>query len=442
MKKSLVLIAVVVVLGLVGMPYLTGSVAESETRKIVAQFNQKSDEYGTTNIANYARGIRSSQVEYEYTLPAHLAAIIGLNDTLKYNCDYTHGITGIDYDCNLRSNSAYAALIEHYFANEDPLLITGSISALGGFTQQIATREIDQKLNNGGVVKIAPSSIFIEANGNFSELTSTSNFGGMEFSNADGSATLTEGSVYWLLKPTEIGLFETEYAVTLADISVVSEQQKVKMQGFNMAGSLEERGDTMDSALNVTLKSYEAEGQQSIAVENLSLLVNALGVNSQALLEYQEFATSLQSKLLATAGEPSQSQLDPNQMLALLPIVEKMLDENLNIKLALSGDVFGTANEAAIDVKLLKKTSFAQLSAIVFNPESVFENMDIRINSSVNKSLAQSHPLLGPTMANSPLILSDGDNYTSDIKIGAEPMVNGRKVTFQELQTMVLSSAR
>lgn len=441
MKKIVIAIAVIGGAAVAGAPYITGAMAESETRKLVAEFNKKSDEYGVTKIVSYERGFRSSTVAYEYQLPTGLAALTEYDETLKYNCDYAHGMTGIEYSCDLSSNEGYKKFIDQYFSGDDPISITGGISAFGGFTQEIASKAIDKKMDDGTVLKLAPSNITLASGSDFAAFDSVANFGALEISASDGSLNMEPSNMVFNMKPTELGLYEGDYRMQVGNLNFVDKQQRTVMEGVEISGASTERGDKMDSTVTLTMKKMEAEGGQAVALDDVSFSLDLLGVNSQALLEYQEFLRTMQAEMFANAGAGGEPEIDPNLMMAILPIMEKMLDKDLNLKMALSGKLMGKQNSADIDLKLLEKTSFAQFSAFMFNPESVLKNLDIKLNGSLNKELVEGHPMAGAIIGNSPLFSAEGDNYQTQIKLGAESQVNGKTVTFQELQGMVMSSA-
>lgn len=438
MKKSIIAIACVAVAGVVGAPYITGSIAESETRKIVEEFNAKSDEYGVTKIVSYDRGFGSSTVAYEYNFPQSLSALTGFEDTIKYNCEYSHGMTGIDYTCDLKANEAYKSFIDTELDGVDPVSITGGLSAFGGFTQKIATTAIDKKMDDGSVLKLQPSEIIVESDSGFTVYDSVAKLGAFELSDENGSFSMSPSTMDWTVKPTDLGLFEGDYSMSIDSINFVDANQRTKLDGMEISGSSIERGDKMDSIVKLQLKSMSGEGSQAMSIEDATFTADILGVNSQALVEYQEFAASIQNDLLSSLEEGNEQQVDPNQMMAMLPIIEKMLDKDLNIKMALAGDLMGKPNSMDIDVKLLQKTSFTQLSAIMFNPESVLQNFDIKLNTALNKGLIDGHPA-GAMVASSPLFAQTGDDYQASIKLGAESEVNGEKVSFQELQGMIMS---
>lgn len=441
MKKSIIAVACVGAVVLAA-PYITGSIAETETRNMTAELNKSPNEYGTTNIVSYDRGYGSSQISYEYTLPAILAKAFDYEGTVLYDCDYSHGFVGIDYDCNFRSNAGYQKFVEEEFAGDDPILITGGISAFGGFTQKLATKSID-KVVDGTAFKVAASEIVIDSDSSFSDYDGTAEFGAIEIVDEKQSMVLSASEMDFSVQATEWGIYVGDYSVSLDSIDMVAEDNKTKMENFTVSGFAKERGDKIDSSAVFKVGAMAVEGASGGKVEDATLTMDILGVDAQAMAEYQEFARNMQSELLGSLDETGgeQPSMDPMQMMGVLPILEKMLDKDLNIKMSFNGDIMDKPNSINIDVKLLDKLSFTQLSGFMFDPESVLKNFDIKLAASVDKELANSNPMVGPKMGQSPLFEADGSAYETDIRIGEKSKVNGKEVSFQELQGMLMSSA-
>ena len=191
MKKIIIsgVAVAVAAIGLVGAPYLTGLIAERDTRDLANTFNADA-RYGEIAIVSYERGIRSSRVEYEYKLPEYLQDLSKDSDIVEYSCDYSHGIIGIAYNCNFNSNPMYQTILDTFFAGEDPLSITGSISAFGSFDQTIEFKEINHTMEDGAAIKLAPGKIVVRSDSNFEDYDGEAEFGALEFSNEGGAMTI------------------------------------------------------------------------------------------------------------------------------------------------------------------------------------------------------------------------------------------------------------
>ncbi len=438
MKKALIAVVVLAAGGVAAMPYFTGKVAETETRRMVGEFNANPEQYGTTTIASYERGYGSSTVQYDYEPPFMLAEILDVDGPLKYDCDYQHGIMGVDFSCNLLRNEAYKKIVEDVFKGVDPIAITGAFSASGDLTQNIDVAEIDSD-EDGVVFKLKPSRFTLSADKAMTVFDTKTEIGAMQFTNAEGSLNLAASELDMVIKPTELGLAEADYEMRIGDLNFVDQGQKTAIKGVEMSGTGVERGENMDYTLNMKIASLNAEGEQAFTVDNLVVDSKTLGLNSQALVDYQAFATQMQLDVLQQLESGEQKEPDPAQFMAILPIIENMMNEGLNISLAVSGDVMGKPNSAGIDFKLLKKTSFTELSAFMFNPEAVLGNLSLDVKTSLNKELVQSNPAVGAMIGSNPVFQDADGNYQTAIKVGAESSVNGKTVSFQELQGMLLS---
>ena len=89
--------------------------------------------------------------------------------------------------------------------------------------------------------------------------------------------------------------------------------------------------------------------------------------------------------------------------MAMLPILEKMLNKGLGVKLDLNARLNDTPNSLDFDFKLLEKTTFSQLTAFMFAPESILKHFDIRLSASLDAGLLDNKFGVGPILAARPI---------------------------------------
>ena len=135
MKKSVFIGIVLTIALLLGAPYLSGKIAETQTLKWVDAINRESKLYGDLDVLSYHREFASSRAKYAYTPPLLLAKILQSNDAIEYSCDSQHGVWGVDFACQLERAGAYTEFVEQQLAGVDPLSMHGSLSAFGKITQ-------------------------------------------------------------------------------------------------------------------------------------------------------------------------------------------------------------------------------------------------------------------------------------------------------------------
>ena len=438
MKKIIisgVAVAVAVAaIGLVGAPYLTGLIAEKDTRDLVNAMNADA-RYGEIAIVSYESGIRSSRVEYEYKLPEYLQDLSKDSDIVEYSCDYSHGIIGIAYNCNFNSNPMYQTILDTFFAGEDPLSITGTISAFGSFDQTIEFKEINHTMEDGAAIKLAPGKIVIRSDSNFEDYDGEAEFGALEFSNEGGAMTIGSSDLSWNTSSMPSGLMLVDFEMSAEDFNFVDQQQNVSMSGLKMNSSWDEKNGKLESK---TLLTAESVNGAPVEITDFKLGVDLTGLDSAAALEYQAFTQNMQLEMLKSLESGEAQPPDPSQAMAMASILEKMMDKGLGLKINMDTRLDGTPNSVDLAISLLEKTTFSQFATFLFNPEPVLKNLDIRLNASLDAGLLDNKFGVGPMLAESPMVVSDDKTYKTSLKLGAQPELNGKQISIEELQMLLM----
>lgn len=443
MKKTIAILGASGVLLWLGGSYFTGSVAEQETRNLVDQLNQQSQEYGGLNVDQYDRGLFNSKVSFEYSLPSYLVALTEYKEPIKYSCHYDHGMTDIDYACDFLENEAYQQFVEKNFEGQNPIRVTGAISAFGGLTQTVSVDAIDKEIGDGGRFKIGASEISVKSTGEFQKYDLDAKIGAINIRDKEGDIALSDivssGHGY----KTDLGLFAGTYSILSEQVSIKGrgEGQNFSMQGVSFTGSVTDRNEVMDSVGQLKVELVESDQNDQLTIKDTLLSFDFLGVNSEALVAYQEFTRNLQTDLLANIEQGEEPDMDPNQMMAMLPIVEKMLGKDLNVKVAAQANIGDQPNSFDFNLKLLEKLTFTQLSAFMFDPASVFKKLNIEINSNIHESSLQSNPVALEALKQSPMVVSGDGSYHTSLVLGEKPSLNGKDITIQELQAMLMAGA-
>jgi len=91
MKKLIIGMSAVAAAVVVGVPYLTGKVAEDKSKELVDQINASASHLGTVEVLDYQRGFRSSTSDYKYRFSKPYQELTKLEE-IEYSCDIGHGI--------------------------------------------------------------------------------------------------------------------------------------------------------------------------------------------------------------------------------------------------------------------------------------------------------------------------------------------------------------
>ena len=430
MHKIIVIALVVAAVGLAGAPYLSGFIAEKETRNMANTLNEDG-RYGQIDIVSYERGMRSSRVESEYTLPAYWQALLETSDPIKYVCDYAHGMTGIVYNCDFKSNPAYEAVMDQYFAGDDPLSIKGNISAFGGFDQTIEFKALEQTLEDGAAIQLAVVKVVLESDSGFKEHDGKARIGTLEIASTDGSFTLIDSEISWDTSTAPSGLMLVDFEASVENLGFTDQQQTLSMRGLTMSNALDEKSGKLASKFLLALESINGA---PMAIEDFKMRLDTAGLDSGALLEHQAFIENIQAEILES-GEARPLEL--SHVMPMLPILEKMLNKGLGVKLDLNVRLDDTPNSLDFDCKLLEKTTFSQLTAFMFDPESILQHFDIRLSASLDAGLLDNKLGVGPILAASAMVVADSQTYKTSLKLGAQPELNGERISIEGLQMML-----
>lgn len=437
MKKLIIILLLALSILFFGAPYFTGKVAETETLKLVDKINQSSTEYGTAEVINYDRSWRSTSARYKYTPPAAFAAFFEEFGEIIYACENSHGITGIDYTCALEGESVYSKFVAEKLDGKDPLSMFGSISAFGGITQTIALDEIKDIDVDGTILNLPKAQISVDTDTNGSNFKV--NGGSDAFEMQGGGQNLSVGKMVIEGDFEKItgSLFTGDMLVALDHVNMVSPLGETSFKGLSVLSDASEHGDTLSSKVKFSAKEVIAAGLPFKTVEDIDFGLDFVGLDKQSVIEYQEFAQQMQRDTLSSLDGRTEPQLNPAE---LMPILEGMLKEGLEISSKINAKLDGKPNNIALDLKLLDSLTLAQMSLFMTNPDDALKKLDVSLDASLDKTLVDTQPMAAAFIAQSPLVAAGSDDYSLGLKLGENIELNGKKMSFSELQVLVFSS--
>jgi len=148
----------------------------------------------------------------------------------------------------------------------------------------------------------------------------------------------------------------------------------------------------------------------------------------------------MQRDILSSLENGIEPEAGPADMAQMLPILEGMLKQGLEVNSKVSAKLNGEPNKVALDLKLLDSLTLAQMSLFMTNPDDALEKLDVSLDASLNKALVDSQPVAAAFIAQSPLVAAGKDDYTLDLKLGKKIKLNDKTMSFSELQALIFSS--
>jgi len=73
-------------------------------------------------------------------------------------------------------------------------------------------------------------------------------------------------------------------------------------------------------------------------------------------------------------------------------------------------------------------------------PDEALKKVNIKLDASLAKQVVDGQPMAAAFIARSPLVSANADDYALNLALGEEISLNGKKMSFAELQALVFSS--
>jgi len=272
MKKVLFIAAPLVVAVFVGMPYVTGVVAEKAISTLVSDLNQQEEKYGRSEIISYERGFSSTQARYKWTLAESMSDVTSVvGDSIEYRCDSKHGLLGITYQCYFDEIAGYSDFVQTKLGGKDPLSATGSVSLFGGMTQKLSLDAFSVD-DDGGVVKSKPGYINVTSNKALTDFEFDGEYEGFTFSEGLRSADAKPLTLKGYVNVADDGLQTGNFSFSMAGFAFIDKSQakKVELDSSKLIAQTHEDGDKINIDYSFTANKLTVEGnQQKHDIDNL-----------------------------------------------------------------------------------------------------------------------------------------------------------------------------
>lgn len=439
MKKIIIPVVIIAAI-FVGAPYFTGKIAETETKKMIDGFNQSASTYGTTEVLSYERGLRSTQARYKYLPPSQFAGFTKEFGEIVYACDSSHGVTGIDFSCKLEGESAYSKFVTEELGGKDPLSIYGSISAFGGISQTIALEEVKDFELDGATLTIPNTKITVDTDAKGSAIKLS---GGSEAFDMQGNGQtmkVGEMSLSGDMEKVGEGLFVGDFAMNLDSFVAGGPLGETTINGMSLRTETDQNGDNLNSNAVMSIKEIASAVMPFESVKDLNMALDISGLDKQAFIEYQQIAQQIQADTMLALEDKQEPPMPQAQMAKMMPVLEKMLKQGLNVSSNVSAKLNGENNDIALNLKLLESLSFAQMPEFMTAPDEALKKVNIKLDASLAKQVVDGQPMAAAFIARNPLVSANADDYALNLALGEEISLNGKKMSFAELQALVFSS--
>jgi len=263
MKKRI--IAGLVIAVAAGLPYATGYVAESETKKAIDDLNAQSAMYGALETVSYERGYNKTTSEYKWVMTPELEKELDLGEIIV-SCEGAHKLVSYAYTCDLKSMGNHDEEIRAFFKGKSPVSIKGAVGITGSQSSETTINPIEIEddgvkiTSDGGIItsKANSSGSDVSANGNLSPIL-ISGDNGAEGRIEESTITM-DGSLY------ENKYFIGDMAFNFGDMTIKAPQ---------LPESLSIKGVSILSETDIQKDLYSGKGTMSLAELTIPAVLNS-----------------------------------------------------------------------------------------------------------------------------------------------------------------------
>lgn len=449
MKKTIMILAVVAIIAFLAMPFVTGTVAEKGIHQLVENINQRSSEYGATEIMSYERGYRSTSSSFKWTPPAIYKELI--DGEIVYSCDGSHGVLGFSYTCKLDSLEGYTQFVAQQLEGKDPLSLSGSISVLGNNEQtlQLAAFETKDSESSNAVMSVKPAQLIISSNMELSKFDVDGEIEGFNLSFAGGEMSLGEIELNADIDISEhkMGIGESE--LTLENFTMQPKQgeegENMSIDRLSFASEVQENGENLDvdyrmGADKFSFTSPESVTKKAVDLQDAVLEFSLHGLDAIKTNSIYEKFSDFYKNIDATEGEAGLAEMSP--LLEILPDLEALLKAGLTLTTEISAKINQQKMEVGLELVAIDRLTMADFMAVMSNPASILDKMTANVKTVLPESLLSQQVMMQKSVENSPLYEKKGKAYQSIIKLEKDNIqVNGKKMTVDDLTMLIMQSA-
>lgn len=425
MKKIIIIVIVLVAAAFIGMPYITGKVAQSETEKLVERMNQGNQKYGYSEIVKYERGFRSTQSSFKLLFP-----LDGDELEVLYSCDGSHGVTSYAYECQIDSFGEYQAFVAEHLQGNDPLSLTGSVSAFGSINQKINIAPIENIEIDGDTMSSEGGFVNFETNRELSEYKVDGDIGASKFSIDGAILNIASGKLNGDIEVADDGVQLGEFGLVASGFIYSINSYTLEVENFQLDTATTGNGQNIEIDYTVKTQNIDIKSEKNFpSIKKAVINLSGEGFDRASIAKL--------TKLVQEMSE--QGDITPQQQAVLIPAAEGLLKKGLGLKLDVDVDFDKDKMTSVFDFKLIDDATITDLSAVLFNPESLLDKLSIESNTFLPDTLLAIDNTLATTVENNPMFNRKGNGFSSELVLKKDNMsLNGEKVTFEEL----MNSAR
>lgn len=434
MKKVIISIGSAVVGAMIIMPYIMGYVAQDSIKKLTLQMNEQEVLYGRLETTAYQRGYFESRASYSWELPAPYAQEFGV---IEYSCEAKHGLFFYDYQCHIDKLDSYKAFVAEYLSGHDPLHIDGHISVFGGVASRLVLDGFVFSKDNVSI-DVKPAYLNVESDLSLLPYVATAEFGGVTLVNRTDESAVTVGRTVvnadTVIKYDNLMLGHSDIVVDVISVKGPTRSSDIHKLAL-MFDTQEADADHLsaDYIINVdSIVSTDRLTGDVLGVKNSNMSLMIDGLDKEPFLLLLEGLNEI-SQLNNGYGQVTAEQQQA-MMLTLLPSVEALLQEELQVKWGVTAEFDKQPSHLEVNMRLIDQVNLSEVSSWLFNHDALLDKLEMNIDGVVPESALAEMGAVQALAVSHPAVQKIGAAYESHIQLkkGAV-MLNGDSLSLHDL---------
>lgn len=400
MKKLLAAITVIVLLGIIAVPYINGLIMEKTLKDFFAEANSLSSQTGsnyTLEILNYHRSIFSSDIDWRLDLSS-LKNVYGI-DEIIFSDHARHGYTGVVSTTRLDKNPWFTSFIEEKLGGENPFNIQTAYSFFGDITSRVDMAAFTTMAEQQEI-SVGEGQFIIETDDHLQDFSASASWLGLD---AGEQASVADVSMETEMSQVSSFLWDGSIAFSVGTLRAAPPQGQLVVNNGRLTYSLETdmADDLADTEAAFSVDSIVSAGKTidgargALAVHNMSAsgYENLLRSYTRMTAEIVDNIQTLEDPS-ADAGTVLQEKMG-ELTFQLIAALEKLLRKDLEIHLS---DILVRTEEGDIsgDIRLhlLKDMTLMQFAPIVGQPALALDIFSLESSARLPEVLVDDPSLL------------------------------------------------
>lgn len=382
MKKVLLGVMIVVVIGVIAAPWVNGLMMEKAIRSQVEKTNEMYGDqpfFAKVEITNYDRGFSTSEIEWTMTFP-NIQVFDGV-DPVVFVEEATHGYLGVSSTTRLDRNSWYTDFVREELSGKDPLSITSKYSLLSGATVTIAVESFEIQDNQDKRLIVSPAEFVIKADREIKHILADAALEG--FSIPD-EIDIKGVSMHLDMNMVTRFISEGQSSFSIETVNVHDPlgNKPFALSSLNVTSALDfdEAARKLSMKADYSIGNVVADGKKA---DDIRLRIGVNQVDSDGfemvVSAYEDMLGEMMADVATMQNDPEQAKAAMEQKMAfagltMATMMEKILKKDLNIEISNlhvtlpQGDVQGN-----MAIGLKKDMTLSELAVLSQQPKKMVE---------------------------------------------------------------------